>query len=160
MPEEEVREPSEPGHNHACCQPCPEEMQGILEVGMEPQDLPAGALPLPGVVDDVSCKPALLIQRELGADASFCLRLRQPIPPHEPGELRPRAAARMGGWGEVGSGRKRKILPAFLSRSGGERDVPCVGILHLEQHRHPCSAARPITPQTLPQPTGRRLWKA
>lgn len=54
MPEEEVHQPSKPSYNRACRQPCPEEIQGILQAGMQPQDLPACALPVPGVVDDVT----------------------------------------------------------------------------------------------------------
>ena len=54
MPEEEVHQPSKPGYNRAHRQPCPEEIQGILQAGVQPQDLPARALPVPGVVDDMT----------------------------------------------------------------------------------------------------------
>lgn len=54
MPEEEVHQPSKPGYNCGHCQPCPEEIQGILQAGVQPQDLLARALPVPRVVNDVT----------------------------------------------------------------------------------------------------------
>lgn len=88
MPEEEEHQPPEPGDSRAHRQPCPEEIQGILEAGVQPQDLPARALPVPGVVDDVRRPLALLVQGQLGADPSFGLGRAQPAPLHQPRQLR------------------------------------------------------------------------
>lgn len=73
--EEEVHQPSKASHSRSHRQPCPEEVQGILQPGVQPQDLPARALAVPGVVDDVARQFALLVQRQLGGDAGFGLGL-------------------------------------------------------------------------------------
>lgn len=88
MPDEEEQQPPEPGSSRAHRQPRPEEMQGILEAGVQLQDLPARALPVPGVVDDVGRPPELLLQGQLGADPSFGLGRAQPAPLHQPRQLR------------------------------------------------------------------------
>lgn len=95
--EEEVRQPGQPGQRRAQRQPCPEEVPRALEAGVQPQDLPPGALAVPRVVDDVTRQLELLVQRQLGGHTSFCLRPGQPVPPHQPGELRRRVAAGTGG---------------------------------------------------------------
>lgn len=88
MPDEEEHQPAEPGNGRAHHEPCPEEIQGILEAGVQLQDLPASALPVPGVVDDMRGPPALLLQGQLGADPSFGLGHAQPAPLHQPRQLR------------------------------------------------------------------------
>lgn len=94
MPDEEEHQPSEPGHSRAHGQPCPEEMQGILEVGVQAQHLPPGALPVPAVIDDMRGPLALLFQGQLGADPSFGLGHIQPVPLHQPCQLRRGVTAR------------------------------------------------------------------
>lgn len=53
-PEEKVHEPSKPSYNCSHHQPCPEEIQGILQARVQLQDLPACALPVPRVVNDMT----------------------------------------------------------------------------------------------------------
>lgn len=91
--EEEVQQPSERSHGRPHRQPCPQEVQGILQPRVQPQHLLARALAVAGVVDDVSGQAALLIQRQLRGDACFSLSLGQPAPLPQPCQLGLRVAA-------------------------------------------------------------------
>ena len=77
-----------------------QELHGVLQLGVQSQDLPVGVLAAARVLDHMLGQPPLLVQGHLGGNALLRLLLVQPVPLHEAGELSGRVTG--GGGGGVG----------------------------------------------------------
>lgn len=86
---------TEPGDGCHGDRPDDQKLHGVLQLGVQSQDLSVSVLARARVLDHVTGQSTLLFEGHLSASSLFGLLLTQTIPLHESGQLRCRITAKI-----------------------------------------------------------------